>query len=156
VFNKRNDDKTEIHPTLPMDITMKNLIFILLIMSFTACASTSNSPKKTTILSESIGKNIATIYDYYQKNQYKKALVLANELTPKTDYDRAYVSKLIGMIHLANGESDKAISSLKAAVDVNLLSSTVQSHALKTLGDIYLAEGNIEQAQIYLKKATAL
>jgi tetratricopeptide (TPR) repeat protein len=60
------------------------------------------------------------------------------------------------MIHLANGESNKAISFLKAAVDVKLLSSKVQSHALKTLGDIYLAEGNIEQAKIYLKEAAAL
>jgi len=138
---------------LPLEITMKNLIFILLAVSITVFASASNSTKKVTILSESVGKKLATIYNYYEKNEYKKALVLAKKLTPKTDYDRAYVSKLLGMIHLAKGESIKAISYLKIAVDSNLLGSRVHSHALKTLGNTYLINGDIENSQIYLKKA---
>ena len=132
---------------------MKSLIIILLAVSITACTTTSNSTKKITILSENVGKKITTIYNYYGKNEYKKALNLANKLAPKTAYDRAYVLRVIGMIHLAKGESTEAIYYLKTAVDLNLLGSTDQKHALKTLGNTYLTNGNTEQGQIYLKKA---
>ncbi|WAJ69327.1 tetratricopeptide repeat protein [Catenovulum adriaticum] len=99
------------------------------------------------VMSERVGKKVAEAVEFLTPNEEegreadpKAAIRLLEELEPKKEFDKAYLSQLIGKLYAQEGDYDKAISKIKYAADLDILSWDDQAGVYKLLAILNLQE----------------
>ncbi|WP_286233045.1 tetratricopeptide repeat protein [Thalassotalea sediminis] len=112
-----------------------------------AAEQKSEKPKrKTQLVGQSVGKKIGKAFELYSADDVKGALALLLEIDAKKDYDKAYLARFIANMYATLGESKKAISYLKSAVEPDILNESDHGDALKLLADLQMQEQAYEDA----------
>ncbi len=115
---------------------MKKIIIPLIALALAACQSTPKKQQTNYILSESVGVQVASIYDQYQIGNVNKAIAMAKTLVPKTEFDKAYINHLLGSLHSSlSSESGRkaAISYFKKSVESRLLEPKIHNAGITAL-----------------------
>lgn len=108
--------------------------------------------RKSVALSESMGRSITKAYDLFGKEKYQEALNIMQDLSPRSDYDKAYVKRFIGTIYYYQDKWDKSLQYLKEAADMNALNQTEQESALRQVGQMLQQKEKWRESLTYLNK----
>lgn len=117
-----------------------------------ANAQRARREKPRTKASKSVGKRVGErlleAQELMGEERYAEALSILNRLlqSDMKDYERAIVLRTIGSIHSSTGDYDKAIASFEQAQRLNALDEAQQLDLLYFLGQLYLAEGRVDEA----------
>lgn len=95
--------------------------------------------RKTQIMSPSVGKKVVKAFDAYNADDVNGALTILLDIEPEAEYDKATVSRYLGVMYASEGDEEKGISYLKAAIAPDILNPNEQSDAYKLLADLYMA-----------------
>ncbi|WP_406666801.1 tetratricopeptide repeat protein [Gallaecimonas sp. GXIMD1310] len=108
--------------------------------------------RKSVALSESMGRSIGKAYDLFEKAKYQDALNIVQDLSPRSDYDKAYVKRFIGTIYYYQDKWDKSLQYLKEAADMNALNQTEQESVLRQVGQMLQQKEKWRESLTYLNK----
>ncbi|SHH27671.1 tetratricopeptide repeat protein [Ferrimonas marina] len=106
--------------------------------------------RKTRVVSERVGRRVQKAYELYAEDNVDGALEILLEINPSGEFDKAYVSRMIGSLYAGKeGHIDTAMKHLKIAADINQLGGSDQAQTLRLLGDLNIAERNFDAALKY-------
>ncbi|KLV04209.1 hypothetical protein ABT56_16530 [Photobacterium aquae] len=81
-----------------------------------------------------------------QDERLPEAIVLLEGLDPSRDYDKAFVQRMLGVFYWQQGNHDKAVRNLSAAVASGLLQDEQAWITQRMLADILLSDEKFKQA----------
>ncbi|QIZ77187.1 tetratricopeptide repeat protein [Ferrimonas lipolytica] len=106
--------------------------------------------RKSRAVSERVGKKVQKAYELYSNEQVDEALGVLLEIKTSSDFDKAYVSRMIGSLYAGkDGKVDTAMKHLKVAVDINQLGGSDHGNAIKLLADLSISERKFDDALKY-------
>ncbi|WP_298439324.1 tetratricopeptide repeat protein [uncultured Ferrimonas sp.] len=106
--------------------------------------------RKSRAVSERVGKKVQKAYELYSGEQVDEALGILLEIKTSSDFDKAYVSRMIGSLYAGkDGKVNTAMKHLKVAVDINQLGGSDHGNAIKLLADLSISERKFDDALKY-------
>lgn len=108
--------------------------------------------RKTQALSESAGRAITKAYDLFGKEDYKGALEILLDMSPRDGYDKAYVDRFIGTIYYYQEKYDQSLQYLKRSADSEQLNQSEQESALRQVGQMLQQREKWRESLTYLQK----
>ncbi|WP_028117350.1 tetratricopeptide repeat protein [Ferrimonas senticii] len=106
--------------------------------------------RKSRAVSERVGKKVQKAYELYSNEQVDQALQILLEIKTSSDFDKAYVARMIGSLYAGkDGKVDTAMKHLKVAVDINQLGGSDHANALKLIADLSISERKFDDALSY-------
>jgi tetratricopeptide (TPR) repeat protein len=108
--------------------------------------------RKTQLVGPRVGKKVQKAFELFSgddenPSDIKGALAVLLEVDASKEYDKAYVSRMIGVMYAMLGDNEqKTIDYLKQAVEPDILNTADQSESLKLLGDMQMQTKDYEGA----------
>jgi tetratricopeptide (TPR) repeat protein len=110
-------------------------------------AEKEKKKRPTRLVGPSVGKKVAKAFELYQADDIPGALAILLDINAKSDYDKAYVDRFIGVMYAMQGKHEQeAIKYLKKAVEPDILNENDQAEALKLLADLQLQTKDYKNA----------
>ncbi|MCE2570721.1 tetratricopeptide repeat protein [Motilimonas eburnea] len=128
---------------------MKWILTLLLLVS--SCFALANAASQTA-LSAALAKQVKPAHQFYQQQQYQKALQVLKQTSPKAGFETAYVKRFTGNLYWLLDQPKAALRSLSEAVAEQALPPLEQSQTQRMLADLYLAEQQAKQALQHYRK----
>ncbi|WP_323124986.1 hypothetical protein [Pseudidiomarina terrestris] len=101
-------------------------------------------------VSERFGRRIMEAFELYSEEEdILGAIAVLEELSPRDEYDKAYVDRFLGNLYAANNQIEAAMQRTSAAAEANVLGWNDQAAALKLAADISLQLENYRDALKY-------
>ena len=101
--------------------------------------------RRSQVVTERTGRSLSRAIDLYNEDKAQEALQVLLETRTSSDFDRAFVDRLIGQLYVGI-DNAKAIDYLQRAARPDILSFTDQSSTLENIGNLLIQEGHYEQA----------
>ncbi|MFM2590084.1 tetratricopeptide repeat protein [Vibrio sp. TBV020] len=117
---------------------MKRIVSLALLV-----ASTSVLSKE---LSQYTAIRVQKANEVAQQEQLTQAIQLLKEIETSREYDKAFVSRMLGVFYWQDGQIKPALSNLKQAVDSGLLQDEQAWVTERMLADLYLNDQQFKQA----------
>ncbi|TKB48234.1 hypothetical protein FCL40_12855 [Ferrimonas sediminicola] len=103
--------------------------------------------RKTKVMSERVGKKVQRSFEAYSEERMDDALATLLEISPRAEFDQAYVNRFIGNIYAGiEGKTAEALKYLQLAVDADVLGGTDQAQAMRLLADLRMQEKQYKKA----------
>ncbi|KXF82111.1 tetratricopeptide repeat protein [Enterovibrio coralii] len=97
-------------------------------------------------LSQSTANSALKAFEYQDKEAWREAIgVLVAARTP-TDYDKAYISRMLGVMYWQDNQPTKAIAALDKAVKLDALEPEAQRAAKRMLADLLMTQAKYSKA----------
>ena len=108
---------------------------------------------KTNLPGQSVGKKVAEAFEAYNEDRINDAVEILDELSPKNEFDAAYVKRFLGNILAGvEGEGQRALGHLKEAASPKILNDSEHASLLKLIGDLSMQEQEYTSAIDYYAK----
>lgn len=120
--------------------------FKLLILSCCLGASLQALPVFAAGVTPYTQGRLLTAERYEQKGDLNKAIATLNETKTKSNYDKAFVARMLGIYYWQQQSSAKSIASLNKALDYKVLDSEATWQTRRMLADILYSEQKSDQA----------
>lgn len=132
---------------------MKSTIKILFLFASIALVQLSSfaaeekEPRKVLLMSPHVGKQVEKAFDLYNVDDIKGALAIFLDInTDDSEFDKASVSRYIGVMYASDGKEGKGIDYLKAAIAPDILNKNDHAGAIKLLADLQMATEDYNSA----------
>lgn len=104
--------------------------------------------RATKTVSKKVGERLLKAQEAQEAGNNAEAMAILNRLlqTDMKDYERAIVLRMIGVIHVDNGDYKKAIAVFEQTRRINALDEQSQLDLLYYLGQLYLVEDRVDDA----------
>lgn len=138
-----------------------NKIAVALLLSLGGAASVSSvvaaekceiDTRQSKAVGESAAKRVQKSFEAYTEGQLEQAISILLEASPKNDFDKAYVARMLGNFYAEKGKMDTAIKYLKQAVEADVLGGTDHAATLRLYADLLLQEKKFKEAIPYYYK----
>lgn len=97
-------------------------------------------------LTQFIAGKIQAAQALQQQDRYSDAIELLAELTPRQEYDKAFVQRVLGIFHWQQENTEQAVKYLSAAVESQLLPIEQTWMTRRMVADILLSQQKYQQA----------
>ena len=135
---------------------MKKIIIPLIALALAACQSTATSSNSEYIpnVSSTFIDKVPTIYRPYINGDYKTAIKLASDISPRNFSDRATIDAFKGISYFKLSDYDMALPLLEKSAELPpyFLPSNSYLDSVKALTLIYMKRKNEEKTSYYAKK----
>lgn len=100
--------------------------------------------RKTFALGDRLARAVVEAFELYEAEDIPAAIVVLQDVNPRTDYERAYIGRFLGTMYAAlpeeQAQPERALELLKEAVEYDLLSFADQQASMQLLGNLQLQE----------------
>lgn len=107
--------------------------------------------RKTQVMSEKTGKQVAKAFELYSQEKANEAIALLEQLDPKEDFDRAYLWRFLGQLYLDKDQT-KALQLMEKAVKLDVLGFKDQADLLRASGDLNMMAEKFDRAIGYYEQ----
>jgi len=125
-----------------MNITSKALLLLLSTLFF---AQASYASAKYSLTAR-VGQQLTSTFELYELGKLQQTLESVNKIRPRSDFDKAYISRFQGNLYWEMGDEKEALKSLQLAVDIHALSELEQLQSERMLADLYLNQKQSDKA----------
>lgn len=106
--------------------------------------------RRSHALGDRLARAVVQAFEHYEASDVQQAIVVLEELSPRSDYERAYIGRFLGTMYASLEEEEaqpaKALELLREAVAYDILSYGDQKQSLQLLGNLQLQEEEFEDA----------
>ncbi|PKH06991.1 lipopolysaccharide assembly protein LapB [Moritella sp. Urea-trap-13] len=110
------------------------------------CFFTASAYASPPQLTQFIAGKIQAAQALQQQERYSDAIELLTDLTPRQDYDKAFVQRVLGIFHWQQENTQQAVKYLSLAVDSQLLPKQQAWVTQRMVADILLSQQQYKQA----------
>jgi len=103
-------------------------------------------------LSAKVGQQVVAAFELYELGNVSETLEKVETIRPRSDFDKAYISRFQGNLNWELGNEEQALKLLQMAVDEDALPEAEQRQSERMLADLYLNQKQTTKA-IALYKA---
>ncbi|CUS49456.1 MAG: TonB system locus TPR repeat protein [Idiomarinaceae bacterium HL-53] len=111
---------------------------------------TMKDNRRTFALGDRLARAVVEAFELYEAEDIPGAIVVLQDVNPRTDYEKAYIGRFLGTMYAAlpedEAQPERALELLEEAVSYDLLSFADQSASLQLLGNLQLQEEEYEDA----------
>ncbi|MDD1781023.1 hypothetical protein LRP49_07380 [Enterovibrio sp. ZSDZ35] len=126
---------------------MKNSFALTPFLSLLICACLFVSPGAFSAqLSPTTARSAIKAFDYQDNEEWEKAIAALSSAKMPTDYDKAYINRMLGVMYWHNNQPIKAITTLQTSVSLNALEPDAQHAAMRMLADLYMTREQYSNA----------
>ncbi|KJY80548.1 tetratricopeptide repeat protein [Vibrio nigripulchritudo] len=118
----------------------------ILAVTLGTCLLFSSLSVQASKLSNYAGKKLHQASELQQEDKLNEAIVLLEGMSLKSDYDKAFTKRILGVYYWQSENAAKAIKSLDVSVKVNALQPVDQWKTRQMLADILFSEQKFKQA----------
>ncbi len=108
--------------------------------------------RRNEAISERAGRRVMAAIELYEADDIKGAIAELEDLTIRSDLDKAFVNRLLGSLYAGDDQLEKALTLVKQAVDADVLGWNDQAAAIKLAADLSLQVEEYKQAVDYYGK----
>ncbi|MCG9696258.1 tetratricopeptide repeat protein [Shewanella sp. Isolate11] len=126
---------------------------LLLAIGGTLIAPVANAAEKCPIekrQSKAVGqgsaKKVQKSFEAYQEGNIDEAIAVLLEASPRDDFDKAYIARMLGNFYAEKGQMSTAIKYLKQAVDADILGGTDHGATLRLYADLLIQEKKFKES----------
>lgn len=106
--------------------------------------------RRSHALGDRIGRAVVKAFEHYEESNVPEAINVLEELSPRSEYERAYIGRFLGTMYASldeeNAQPAKALELLSEAVALDILSYSDQKQSLQLLGNLQLQEEHYKDA----------
>ncbi|WP_078754290.1 tetratricopeptide repeat protein [Enterovibrio nigricans] len=89
-------------------------------------------------LSQTTARSAIKAFEYQDNEEWEKAIAALSSARVQTDYDKAYINRMLGVMYWQNNQPTHAITSLQTSVSLEALEPDAQNAAKRMLADLYM------------------
>lgn len=106
--------------------------------------------RRSHALGDRLARAVVQAFEHYEASEVQQAIVVLEELSPRSEYERAYIGRFLGSMYASldeeNAQPAKALEYLRDAVALDILSYGDQKQSLQLLGNLQLQEERYQDA----------
>ena len=94
-------------------------------------------------------KKVQKSFEAYQEGNIDEAIAVLLEASPRDDFDKAYIARMLGNFYAEKNQMGTAIKYLKQAVDADILGGTDHGATLRLYADLLIQEKKFKESIPY-------
>src|SRR5690554_7107130 len=106
--------------------------------------------RRSHALGDRLARAVVQAFEHYEASEVQQAIVVLEELSPRSEYERAYIGRFLGTMYASldeeNAQPAKALELLSEAVALDILSYSDQKQSWQLLGNLQLQEEHYKDA----------
>ncbi|GIU07769.1 hypothetical protein TUM4261_13390 [Shewanella sp. c952] len=102
--------------------------------------------RKSKAVGQSVAKKVQKSFDAYTEGNLDEALAILLEANAKSDFDKAYVARMLGNFYAEKGQMKTAVKYLKTAVDADILGGVDHAGTQRLYADLLIQEKKFKES----------
>ena len=108
--------------------------------------------RKSKAVGQSAAKKVQKSFKAYTEGDVDTAIAILLEANAKSDFDKAYIDRMLGNFYAEKAQMDTAIKYLKKAVDADVLGGGDHAGTLRLYADLLIQEKKFKESITYYYK----
>ncbi|USH04699.1 hypothetical protein K6Q96_23585 [Grimontia kaedaensis] len=114
------------------------------------------SPVQAAELTASTARQVQKALELQADEQWKDAATVLESAGTPTEYDKAFVNRMLGVVYWQKGDAQKAINALYASVNSKVLEEEAQMASERMLADLLMTQSRYQDAlKLYYPLSTS-
>ncbi|GIU35143.1 hypothetical protein TUM4445_24590 [Shewanella sp. MBTL60-112-B2] len=102
--------------------------------------------RKSKAVGQSASKKVQRSFEAYTEGNLDEAISILLEANAKSDFDKAYIARMLGNFYAEKGQMATATKYLKSAVDADILGGVDHAQTLRLYADLLIGEKKFKES----------
>ncbi|MCL1049487.1 hypothetical protein L2755_07625 [Shewanella abyssi] len=119
---------------------------VAIVPSVSAAEKCPIEKRKSKAVGQSAAKKVQKSFKAYTEGNVDEAITILLEANAKSDFDKAYIARMLGNFYAEKGQMQTAVKYLKTAVEANVLGGVDHAGTQKLYADLLIQEKKFKES----------
>ncbi|ABV87967.1 tetratricopeptide repeat protein [Shewanella pealeana] len=102
--------------------------------------------RKSKAVGQSASKKVQRSFEAYTEGNLDEAISILLEANARSDFDKAYIARMLGNFYAEKGQMGTAVKYLKSAIDADILGGVDHAQTLRLYADLLIGEKKFKES----------